>query len=94
MALIISRQVREKLNAKHQVSEREVRECIANRTGKFIADDREEHRSDPPTLWFIAETNLGRSLKIVFIYRDGNFVIRTAYSPEVEAVRIYNERGY
>ena len=30
-------------------------------------DTREQHRSDPPTLWFVAPTSQGRLLKIVFI---------------------------
>ncbi|WP_261977799.1 ADP-ribosyl-(dinitrogen reductase) hydrolase [Marinobacter sp. F3R11] len=67
----------------------EVQECIANRTGKFLEDMREDHKSDPPTQWFIAETDSGRQLKIVFILKDGDVVVKTAYVPNEDEKRIY-----
>jgi hypothetical protein len=47
-------------------------------------DTREQHQSDPPTRWFISETDYGRKLKIVFINTDLGIVIRTAYDPNSE----------
>ena len=92
MSLVISPKVREKLaNKSPPVTEAEVRQCFANRTGKYLYDEREDHKSDPPTRWFIAETNYGRNLKVVFIQRDGDVIIRTAYDPNRDETRIYRQ---
>ena len=90
MSLIISPKVRVKLaNKNPPVTEAEIRECFANRTGKYLYDSREDHQSDPPTRWFIAQTDYGRNLKIVFIQKDGDVIIRTAYKPNRDELRIY-----
>lgn len=70
MSLIISPRVREKLSLKHRVTEDEIVQCFANRDGRMLRDTREEHATDPPTLWFIAETDFGRLLKVIFIQCD------------------------
>ena len=93
MAIIISNKIRGKLKEKHGVREEEVEECFANLVGDFLRDQREDHRSDPPTLWFIAETYMGRKLKVAFIPVDGDFHVRTAYEPNDEEVRIYRKYG-
>ena len=93
MAIIISNKIREKLKEKHSVREEEVEECFANLVGDFLRDQREDHRSDPPTLWFIAETYMGRKLKVAFIPVDGDFHVRTAYEPNDEEARIYRKYG-
>ena len=54
-------------------------------------DKREEHKADPATRWFVAQTNRGRCLKVVFIPIDGQFRIRTAYEANSEELRIYNK---
>ena len=54
-------------------------------------DRREEHKADPATRWFVAQTNRGRCLKVVFIPIDGQFRIRTAYEANSEELRIYNK---
>lgn len=89
MAIIISRSIREKLESKHQVSCREVEQCFDNRTAGFLEDTREDHKSDPATLWFIAPTNRNRLLKVCFVPKDGNQFIRTAYPPNEEELDIY-----
>ena len=71
MAIKISHKIREKLEEKHNVCEDEVVQCFANRDGHYLRDEREEHKSDPPTQWFIAETDYGRKLKVVFVMKDG-----------------------
>lgn len=97
MALKISSRIRRKLEQKHGVSESEIRECFTSREGKFLEDTREENRTDPPTKWFIAETDRGRLLKIVFVpYQNGNnidVVIKTAYAPNETEQRIYSKYG-
>ena len=78
--ILISPRVREKLVQKHDVSVDEIGECFANRTGRALIDTREEHATDPPTMWLVAETDHGRHLKIVFIqHATGDFTIKTAH---------------
>ena len=92
MALVISPAVHAKLAAKKPpVTQAEIQQCFANRTGMYLLDQREEHASNPPTRWFIAETYYGRKLKVVFIPRENDIVIRTAYDPNVEEIRIYKK---
>lgn len=93
MAIKISSKIRDKLLYKHNVREAEVCECFANRIGKYLLDPREQHQSDPPTLWFIAETNMGRRLKVAFVPQDGDDYIRTAFVPDENEERIYNKYG-
>lgn len=88
--IVISPGVLEKLRDKHQVADKEVWQCFANRTGRLLTDSRETHQTDPPTQWFIAPTNQGRLLKICFV-PDGSYFIRTAYPPNEEELRIYRK---
>jgi len=96
MALLISKKVREKLAGKKPpVTQAEIEQCFTNITGKYLLDAREKHDSDPPTRWFISETDFGRKLKIAFIATvDGGIVIRTAYDPNQDEIRIYKKFGY
>ncbi len=48
--LIISASIRAKLADKHQVTEREVEQCFENIDGPLLIDNREDHRTEPPTL--------------------------------------------
>lgn len=92
--LQVSPSVQQKLAGKKPpVKQDEILECFANRAGKFLLDTREDHQSDPPTRWFIAETNFGRKLKVAFIAKGLVVVIRTAYDPNDEEIRIYNKYG-
>jgi hypothetical protein len=95
MALIISPSVREKLgNKTPPVTENEVRECFWNRSGPTLIDDREEHRTKPPTRWFIAETAAGRRLKIVFIRTaSGDHILKSAYDPDETEELIYEQEA-
>lgn len=77
--------VRAKLQAR-SISQDEVCECFFNREHHFLTDPREEHRTNPPTLWFIAETDKGRRLKICFVkVRAVNnsvaYEVKTVYEP-------------
>ena len=94
MALVISPSVALKLGNKiPPVTREEILQCFANRTGIYLIDSREEHASDPPTRWFISGTYYGRKLKVVFIDKDTDIVIRTAYDPNSEELRIYKKYG-
>jgi uncharacterized DUF497 family protein len=90
---IISDAVREKLKVKHSVSEKEMLQCFENRCGVFLQDDREDHQTDPVTLWFVAQTNALRMLKIVFMFIDGNIHIKTAYEANKYEIQIYEQKG-
>ena len=92
MSLIISPKIAAKLSSKDRpVSRHEVVEAFANRSGAYLTDDREAHASDPVTLWFVAETDSGRRLKVMFIARDGNIYLRSAYDATAEVARIYEK---
>jgi hypothetical protein len=91
--IIISEGIQCKLATKHDVTPAEVHECFANRCGGFLLDTREEHASDPPTRWFVSETDLGKKLKIVFILKDDKIYLRTAYPANADERRIYEKYG-
>ena len=87
--LLISDAVLDKLHTKHHVERREIEQCFENIDGPLLIDNREEHRSDPPTLWFIGRTNHNRSLKIVYIQKGTNIHLRTCYEPNDAEIKIY-----
>ena len=86
--LVITPATKYKLENKHSVTELGVEQCFMNRCGTYLVDNREQHRTDPPTLWFVAETDRGRVLKIMFVHADGNVVLKSAYeaSPEIQGI--------
>lgn len=55
----------------------------------MLTDNRLNNQTDPPTRWFIAETDMGRRLKIVYIRTDKEFIVKTAYPPNAEELEIY-----
>jgi hypothetical protein len=58
----------------------------------FLEDTRLDHKATPPTFWFIAETDHGRLLKVVFIELDnGAYKIKTAYQPNTNEINIYEK---
>ena len=93
MDLLISKAIEQKLKNKHKVSMREIAECLRNRPNKALIDDRQQHRTFPPTQWFIAETAAGRELKVVFIQLSANQIaLKTAYDADEIAKRFYKLR--
>lgn len=91
--LRISDAILAKLHNKHGVTYREVVQCFENKCGLLLTDDREEHRSDPPTMWFVAPTNSGRMLKVIFIFKDGQVFLRSAYDANEAVQRLYEKHG-
>ncbi len=88
--LKISQRILAKLREKHQVKIDEIWECFFNRVHGFLEDTRVNHKTEPPTPWFIAETDKGRFLKIVFMeLENGQYEIKTAYEPNDLEVKIY-----
>lgn len=92
-AIITSPDILQKLDEKHGVTRREIEQCFENKVGIYVDDPREEHRTDPPTLWFIAPTNCNRILKIIFVFRDGNIFIKSAYEASPAVIEMYERRG-
>ena len=91
--LVCTPSILDKLSAKHNVRLIEVEQCFLNSSGAYLEDDREEHRTDPATMWFVAETDKGRLLKVVFVERDGNIYIKSAFDASDNACRIYDEKA-
>lgn len=88
----ISRTVRDKLRDKHGVTINEVRECFENRVAPQLIETRPNHVTNPPSQWFLARTNHGRLLKVVFIMEDGEINIKTAYEPEKPTIDYYTQK--
>jgi len=91
--LRISGEVLKKLTDKHKVDRHEVEQCFANRMGKLLTDVRARHKSNPPTLWFLAPTNKGRVLKIVYIQGNPHIDLRSAFEPNQAELTIYAKHG-
>jgi hypothetical protein len=92
VGIVISSSVRAKLAGKTPpVSESEIIQCFANRTRSFLIDTRADNMTNPLTRWFIAETDFGRKLKVAFMPTADGIVIKTAYDPNAEELRIYNK---
>jgi len=92
MRLIVSQRVLEKLKNKHKVRVSEAEECFLNQEKTFLEDTRVDHRTHPPTMWFIAPTDSQRLLKVVFIERSKKvYELKTAYDPNKEEERIYDK---
>jgi len=93
MRLVITERVLDKLAKKHNVTRAEVAQCFANKVGKLLDDDREEHKTNPPTHWFIAETDAGRELKVIFVIEDSVVFLKSAFDPDETERRMYAEFG-
>ena len=91
--LVVSDAVKNKLLKKHQVTIREVEHCFANREGRLLLDNRALTKTNPPTLWFIALTNQNRKLKISYIQKADQVILKTAYEPNDEELAIYERFG-
>lgn len=94
MTLYISLKTRAKLaEPDHNVNEEEIVQCFANRYRGFCLDTRPEHQAPLPTQWFVAETDYGRKLKIVFLHDTtiNRIDIKSAYPATEEVIRIYEK---
>jgi uncharacterized DUF497 family protein len=89
-----SQKIAEKLAARGITLE-DCKACFGNRTGKFLEDTRPQHQTVPPTYWFIAEDNKGRTLKVAFVYYpiEDEVHIKSAYEPEQPTKDFYNKHG-
>ncbi|CAZ88704.1 hypothetical protein [Thiomonas arsenitoxydans] len=92
-ALLITPEVLAKIEKKHFVERKEIEQCFLSRDGGLLTDDREQHRTDPPTQWFLARTNRGRLLKIVFVQNGPTIQLKTAYEPNRTEIDIYRDKA-
>lgn len=93
MNISIDKEIEDKLRDKHQVELKEVAECFQNMEGELLIDNREQHKTNPPTNWFIAETNHKRLLKVCFMQIGDKVHIKSAFEPNDDELRIYNKYG-
>ena len=91
--MLISASVREKLKTPdHNVTEAEIEQCFANRGPKECLDTRAWHLTNPVTRWFVAETDYGRILKVIYmLHPDGIVEIKSAYPATENVIRIYEK---
>ncbi len=91
--LSISNETLEKLRAKHNVTRREVEQCFENIEGRILEEQRTQHKTNPTTRWFLAKTNRGRVLKVVYIQTGVVVEIKTCYPPNEDERYIYFKYG-
>ena len=91
--LVITSATEAKLKTKHNVTIAEIRQCFFNRKGRLLIDNRALTKTNPPTLWFIAETNKVRALKVVYIQIGSKIHLKTAFEPNAVELAIYRQHG-
>lgn len=94
--LVFAESIKEKLSQKiPPVSVVEVEEAFSQWDGWWVEDDRHEHRSDPPTYWFLAETFDGRLLKVVIkpLKNSNRAYVRTAYDADTMEIYVYEKQA-
>lgn len=89
--IYISTAVRSKLRSKHLVTEAEILQCFEIRQ-IYLIDDRAEHATDPPTLWFVEKTKRGRLLKVIFVIKDNLICLKSAYDADKKVVDWYRTK--
>jgi hypothetical protein len=73
------------------LTQRIVEQCFENHCGRLCIDDREEHRTDPPTYWFVAPDNGNRLVKVVFVLDAGLIHLKSAYLADPGIARIFDK---
>lgn len=91
LGIKFAKSIERKLKVKHNVLVSEVLECFANVQRGFLEDTREDHKTDPPTHWFVEQTDKGRWLFIAFMLIDNEIVIKTAFDADENRKRIYTK---
>lgn len=87
----IDQAIQQKLRIKHNVACSEVMECFANVTLGFLEDTREDHKTDPPTYWFVEQTDAGRNLFVAFMKVGDEIVVKTAFEPTEARIKLYKK---
>ena len=82
MLIDASRAVRDKLRDTHDVDWTEVEEAFFTSVPPYLLDVRPQHKTKPPTQYFIAETFDERLLKVCFTLKDGTIWVKSALIPK------------
>lgn len=91
MALVVYLGIAKKLREKHQVEVAEVEQAFLNRTGRLAKEVRAKNQGEHPRFWFIAETDAGRRLKVVYALdpEEAGPLVITAYEPDETEENLY-----
>ncbi len=90
MNVRISPNILQKINDR-KISRLEVEQCFQNVEFGYLEDTRAEHLTDPITRWFVAETDKGRTLKIMFVPEKDGVSLKSAYEAKPDVIRIYQK---
>lgn len=90
MAVRISPDVLEKITQRN-IRVIEIDQCFLNRDGGLCDELRPEHLTNPITQWFVAETDKGRILKIMYVPTPEGVDLKSAYEATAEIIRIYEK---
>ena len=95
LKLYIHSSVEQKLKKKHGVDPHEVHEVWNKYDGITLVDTREQHRSNPATEWFVAETVSYRKLKVIFIPVEdlGYAILRSCYEANQKEINLFRIKG-
>ncbi len=95
--LFISTSVAAKIAAADHghVTREEVSECFENWDGRLCYEQRREHMDSQgnPTPWFVAKSNEGRELKIMYFIRSGKIHLKSAYPATSVVKGIFDRYG-
>lgn len=96
MTVIISPKIAAKIAGDDHgnITAKEVEECFANHNGAYATDSRPEHldQSGNPALWFVAETNRRKRLKITFVLENGNVYLKSAYPATDKVTELFKRK--
>lgn len=94
MLIDASKTVRDKLRDIHDVDWTEVEEAFFTSVPPYLLDRRPQHKTKPPTQYFIAETFDERLLKVCFTIKDGTIWVKSAFDPEEnDIIRFLKDGG-
>jgi hypothetical protein len=93
LKLYISPTIAKKLKDKHGVETTEVQEAWDAYDGTTLEDTREQHRTNPATMWFLSKTKAGRILKVVYVPEDGIGYLRTSYDANATEIWLFKLKG-
>ena len=95
MGIVISKDVEEKIGSESHgnICVKEVHECFANHCGGYAYEHHPEHKNDKgkATPWFVADTNHGRTLKVMFVRRGNDVHVKSVYPATENVQRIYDK---
>lgn len=90
---MVTPRIVEKILVEHGVDVLEVEDAFNLWCGHPLIDDRPQHKTRPPTIWFCSATSEGRILKIVGIPDKNNreFILKSSYDAEDWEIELYEE---